>query len=166
MRFKQVGNKEDLGFVVIRNSDTVKISKGDPVILNLNGTNDGLDIIRANSSAAKTHALLFGVATKDVEINEYGEAQVFGFCRSLTLVRATRAASTDSWASQASIGAYNWLTLETVYGGFSSLASSAATYSPFAVLGESLASYASSASVTSDTRTAITTSVKGFLRIL
>lgn len=166
MRLKAAGDKPDTAIVVVRNNNGSAIRKGSPVVLNMNATDDGLSVLAANSSAAKTSGLLFGVAVGDMNDGDTGEAQVFGFCRSLTLTRATRGASTDSWASQASIAALNWLTVETVAGNFASLASSAATYVPFAVLGESLASYASSASATSDTRTAITASAKGFVRML
>lgn len=164
MRLKQIGNKEDAIYVVFRNTGGVTIARGDPVVLNLDGSSDGLNATKANT--ARAHSLMYGVSVDDYDDGSYGEAQVFGFCRQLNLVRATRAATTDSWASQASIAAYNWLTIETVYGGFSTLASSAATYTPFAVLGQSLASYASSASATSDARIAIVVPVKGFVRML
>jgi hypothetical protein len=166
MRFKNVGNKEDIVHIVFRNADTVSIPKGDPVVLNMNATGDGLDCVRANSSAAKSHGLLFGVSLGVYAANDFGEAQVFGFCRALNITRATRGASSDSWASIAAITANNWLNIETVYGGFSPLASSAASYLPFAVVGESFASIASIVSQTSDTRTAVTVQAKGFVRML
>jgi hypothetical protein len=175
MRFKQVGNKADLLAVVVRNADTNVINPGTPVCLNMNGTNDGLDVVLPSTGGAtKAHAGAFGVAVSPVgpgvqgiPVNGYGEAQIFGVNSGVTLTRQTRSASTVSWNSEASIASYFILQIDTTANGFSTSATQAATaYLPFAVLLQSLASYSSSASATSDTRTAITASVRAFLRII
>ena len=176
MRFKLVGNKADVIGVVVRNADTVAILPGTPVCLNMNGTNDGLDVVLPSTGGAtKAHAGAFGVTlsptgpgVQGIPINGYGEAQIFGVNAAVNLTRQTRAASTVSWNSEASIASYAVMQIDTSANGFSTaIASQAATqYLPFAVLLQSLASYASSTSATSDTRTAITAAVRAFLRII
>ncbi len=173
MRFKTVGNKADSVAVVIRNADTVVLPPGVPVCLNMNGTNDGLDVVLPNTGGAtKAHAFAYGVVlsptSTGIAVNAVGESQIFGLNNSIVLLRGTRAASTDSWTSTASIASYVLLTIDTVNNAFqSSGGTQAATaYLPFAVLAQSVASVVASASATSDTRTAITSSVKAFLRMI
>jgi hypothetical protein len=175
MRFKQVGNKADLIAVVVRNADTVAINPGTPVCLNMNGTNDGLDVVLPSTGGAtKSHAGAYGVAIaptgpglQGIPVNGYGEAQIFGVNGAVNLTRQTRASSTNTWNSEASIASYVIMQIDTSANGFSTVGTQAATqYLPFAIMIQSLASYASSASATSDTRTAITASVKAFLRII
>lgn len=178
MRIKTVGNKRDGVFVVIRNADTVTLTAGTPVVLTNNATNavnNGLDVVLPSSAtAAAGNALLYGIVAapagypqNGVAVNGYGEAQVFGYTSDLVLVTQTRASSTNSWNSIASIASFNYLALDTVANGFDTIGTLAQSgFQPYAVLWQSLASYASSASTTSDSRTAITSSVKAFLRIM
>lgn len=176
MRMKQVGNKADLFAVVVRNADTVTIPLGTPVCLNMNGTNDGLDVVLPSTGgASKAHAFAYGVVIspatpnqQGILTNQYGEAQIFGFVNTCVLTRQTRAASTNTWNSEASIASYVLLQIDTVANGFSTSGGTqaATAYLPFAILQQSLASYASSASQTSDSRTAITAGVKAFVRII
>ncbi len=176
MRFKQVGNKADLFAVVVRNADTVTIPLGSPVVLNMNGTNDGLDVVLPSTAgASKVTAFLAGVVVspstpnqQGIPVNQFGEAQVFGFVNSCVLTRQTRSASSVSWASEASIASYVLLIPETVGNGFATSGGTqaASAFLPFAILQQSLGSYSSSTSQTSDSRTAITAGVKAFVRIL
>ena len=174
MRTKQVGNKRDIMAVVIRNADTISLLPGQPVCLNMNGTNDGLDVVSPNTGGAtKAHAFAYGVVispatSAGLGVNQYGESQVFGFNSGVQLTRQTRSASSVTWASEASIAAYDLLVIETVANGFSTSGGTqaATAYLPFAILQQTLASYASSATATTDTRTAITASVKAFLRMI
>lgn len=168
MRFKQNGNKRDLIAMVIHNADTVTIPVGTPVALVMNGTNDGLDVqLPSTLGAAYAHALSYGVALGPVAVGAYGEAIVFGFVQDLVIVQQTRASSTATWNSQASVAQNVLLNIDTVANGFDVGGTLASTnYLPFAILGQSLASFASSASATSDTRTAITTMAKGFVRFI
>ncbi len=108
MRFKSVGTKRDIMAVVIRNADTLTIKSGSPVFLAANGTNDGLAVVSANNLSAALQGNFFGIATADIAANAYGEAQVFGFFDQARVIVATRAASTDVWASMpaGSIGQY------------------------------------------------------------
>jgi hypothetical protein len=148
---------------------SVTIARGTPVVFAYNGTNDGLAIVRPSAgTAAGVNALVAGVAIADITAGAFGDVQCFGFNRYSVLRRATRAASSDSWASQASIAANSVLMiLDTVNNCFSTAASLAASgFLPMGIMVESLASYASSDSATSDTRTAITAAVKTHLRMM
>jgi len=170
MRMKQVGNKADVLAVVIRNAEaTATIPIGTPVVLNANGTNDGLDVVLPSTAgASKMHSLAYGVTIgPSIAAGAYGEAMIFGFHTAVVLTRQTRSASTVSWNSEASIASYGIMNIESVANGFQTGATLASTnFLPFAVLAQSLASYASSASATSDARTAITAAVKAFLRVI
>lgn len=176
MRMKQVGNKLDLLAVVVRNADTSTIPLGTPVCLNMNGTNDGLDVVLPSTGGAtKAHAFAYGVVIspstpnqQGIPVNGYGEAQIFGFCQNAVLTRQTRSASTVSWNSEGSIASYVLLVIDTSANGFSTSGGTQAStaYLPFAILQGSLASYASSTSSTADTRTAITAAIKAFVRII
>lgn len=169
MRMKQVGNKADVLAVVIRNADTATIPLGTPVILVLNGTNDGLDVVLPSTAgASKMHSLAYGVTIGPaITANSYGEAMIFGFHSNVVLTRQTRSASTVTWASEASIASFVLMNIESVANGFQIGATLASTnFLPFAVLAQSLASYASSATATTDSRTALTAAVKAFLRII
>lgn len=99
MRFKQVGNKRDIAAVVIKNADTLTVLAGSPVFLNGNGTRDGLDVVSANNLSAAKQGMFFGIAFNQVLAGEFGEACVFGYFDTASLRIATRAATTDPWAS-------------------------------------------------------------------
>lgn len=177
--------------VAIHNADTVTIPAGTLVVFNMNGTNNGLDVVlqSTQASAIQSQGLRAGVVFNNVPVGGFDEAVVFGYTNYLLLIRQTRAASTAVWATEAarSIGEYLTFTsiataasIPNLTNGFSTVASTflavsastataAATItilSPDAVLATTLASYASSASTTSDTRTAITAAVKAFIRIM
>lgn len=166
MRFQSLGPKRDFINVKVRYGTT--ISRGQPVCLSMNGTEDGFAVVLPSNSAAKATALFYGVAMKDGAANAYGECQVFGYVEYGMLSRATRSATTVSWASGASIDTFVLLTIDTVANAFASSGGTqaASAFLPVAVLLESVASYAGSASATSDTRTALTSSAKIFLRAM
>jgi len=169
MRMKSVGNKADILAVVIHNADTITIPLGTPVVVVCNGTNDGLDVVLPSTAgASKMHSLAFGVTIgPSLAVGAYGEAMIFGFHTAVVLTRQTRASSTNTWNSEASIASFGLMNIESVANGFQTGATLASTnFLPFAVLGQSLASYASSASNASDTRTAITAAVRAFLRVI
>ncbi len=171
MRIPQVGNKLDHILVNIRNASGATIPIGTPVCLNMNATNDGLDVVLGSSSAAKASAFQFGVAVSNILDQQYGEAQVWGFCQNIVLLRQTRSASTADWSSNASgFGTGVLLNVDTVGDRFSTSGGTLAVtgYLPFAVLAQSVATWASTASsnATSDTRLSITVLSKAFLRMM
>ncbi len=190
MRMKTNGNKRDGVFVVIKNAEaSANIPIGSPAVCNnLAGTDDGLGVVLpATAAAGGLSTLLMGVvvspgasASPGIPAAGFGEAQVFGFCPSILMTINTRSASSASWTSQTSIasGGFQQLIPETVCNGWTTAAPQTfvtgattatalfANFQPYAVLGQSLASQAASASATSDTRTCIQTLVKGFLRMM
>lgn len=131
-------------------------------------TNPGLDVVLPANAGTGVFGNLFGVAINDVPAGKFGETQLFGSCEYAILRRATRGASTDSWASGASLAEGHILAVDTVNNCFSTSAASqaASLFLPIAVMNSSLASYASSASATSDTRTALTNAARVLLRML
>lgn len=175
-------NKPDFVGVSIHNADTVVIPTGAPVVLVMNGTNDGLDVVlpSTQNSNLQTFGLIFGVNAQSLAVGAWGQAIVYGLSQSLLLVRQTRVSSSNVWNSEAIRSVGEFLTADTVNNGFITMASAVSavtasasaaqnqvdTRNPMAVLGQSLNSYSSSASSTADTRTAITAAVKAFVRIM
>ena len=170
MRFQKLTkDKPERVILQVKNAESSSaIPLGTPVVLNLNGTNDGLEVVLPASAAAQVNSAVFGVSTEEIAAGKYGEVQCFGFCRQVVMRRLTRAASTDSWASTASQAVGVLFDVDTVNNAVSVGAASvgATDFLPWGILAESLPAIASSASATSDTRTAITTYVKAFLRMM
>lgn len=170
MRFQTNGDKPTFIAVQVRNAraSSGAIATGAPVILALNGTNDGLAVVLPNEASVAGHsAFAYGIAVEPIAAGQLGECQVYGYNRNVTLFLSSRAASTDSWASRASIATGVGFALDTVNNCLSTVALTAAlALGNASALAASIASAASSASATSDTRTAITTSAKVFLRML
>ncbi len=118
MRFKQVGNKEDLVGVVIKNNDTVQINVGQPVILSMDGA--GVDVVLPSTSGSiqLIWGLRYGVALMNIAVGAYGEAQVFGFTNNINVLLTSRAATTNSWSTTAALSLGQWLTIDTVNNAF------------------------------------------------
>lgn len=163
-------NKPERPTVRVQSGEaSADIPKGTPVCLKISGTDDGLLVILPSGSAAKAHAFAYGVVTDTLSPAELGDAQVFGFCQYALLRRQTRAASSDAFSSNSDgFGTGVILNIDTINNAFSTSGGTQAAsgFLPFAVLAESVASWASSASATSDTRTAITVATKVFLRMM
>lgn len=172
MRTQTLGDKRDFAASRIRNDEaSATILRGQPVILSVDGTEDGLAVVLPSSgSAGRLLSFYYGVALDDVAAGQLGEVQRDGLCNYAILVRQTRSSSTVSWATEDTMATGILLEANTVNNYFSSgvtTIASAATFGMkqyYAWLAQSLASYAGSASATSDTRTALTTAVKAFLR--
>lgn len=170
MRIKQVGNKADLAAIVVKNAEaSASIPAGTPVCFVMNGTDDGLAVVLPSTGAAvKATSFAAGVALQAMAAGDVREAQVYGFCNNVVLKRQTRSDSGASWSSN-SDGFVTGLLLvvDTVYNAFSTLASSGGSiYEPYAILAASVASWAASASTTSDTRTVITVATKAMIRMM
>lgn len=148
------------------------IPLGTPVVLTLDGTNDGLDVVLPGSEALLANSMLFGVATETITAGAYGTVQCFGFCRNNVLRQRTRAGTSgtsNTWASVASLAKGHMLAIDTVNNAFSTMSASmaASMFLPFAILAESVASVASGVSdSTLHSGTALTTSVKTFIRAM
>lgn len=179
MNSQTLGDKRDFGSSRIRNDEaSTSLVKGQPVILTLDGTEDGLAVVLPSTAGATKLNFGYGVVSDDtVATGALGNVQRMGICLYNILVRATRAASSDSWTSSQSIASAVLLTIETVNNGWATQASTRSIASTvngtvtdfaqaMAFLAETVASMAASATATSDTRTVITQAVKAFLKML
>lgn len=88
------GRPVDKTFVAFRNSETTPMLRGAPVVLAMNGTNDGVDAIHAVTAGAnKCKTNFIGVNSANVAPGAWGLAQVYGLCN---FVRASGASSSQS----------------------------------------------------------------------
>jgi len=172
MRFKQIGNKQDICSVVIKNAESSSsIPAGTPVCLVLNGTEDGVSVVLpATAAAIKGTSAIYGIALGNYAAGSYGETQIFGICHRVIYSRArTRAASTDSYSTVAAEAVGNLMQIDTINNALAIGASVAASnFAPIAVLAETLASAAGVASTSSATHVAsyVTGYCKAFLRMM
>lgn len=173
---------------VVKNAETVNIPLGTPLVLNLSGTKqpstdqngkpagfeDGLQVVLpATAGSPSCTDYRYGVALGQIAPSQYGESQLHGVVAYAIIAYATRGASTDSWTSSASIAASKYLSIDTINNAFTTLANTyalSATSAPVttppiaAQLIDSVASFAASASNTSDSRTALTALKRVFVR--
>jgi len=148
MRLRHVGNKNDIAAVNVINADANTIPFGSPVFFDFNGTRDGRAVVDANSAAAAKQGLFAGILLQTLATGQAGEAIVFGMFEKVSVIRATRAATTDSFASQSAIavGDVMGFVSGSAINGMSRAAAAASTNTPnFVIAGEVAASLASSA---------------------
>ena len=156
--------------VEVRNAETsATIPRGTPICLVFNGTQDGLAVVLPSTGLAiKATALFYGTPVEDLAAGEYGDTIVSGYNQYTRILRQTRAASTDAWASVAAIAIGEIFSIDTVNNVFARSGSQAASgFLPAVVACETIASattLASTSFTTGDTRTAITTNMKAFIR--
>jgi len=184
MRTKLIeSNKPEKYIHNVRNVDTstaaATIPAGTPLVLNLSSTpqpatytnslpagwEDGLQVVLPSTGGFTGSQLFFyGVAVGPIIFQQLGETMMQGVCLA-SVVRSTRAGTTgtNSWTAGASVAASgNFLVIDTLNNCFITQAS-ASTGSPVILL-DNLASFAGSATNTSDTRTALTSLVRAFVR--
>jgi len=180
--FKSFGN-----FKSDEASATIPV--GAPICYVMDGTEDGFAaVLPSTAGAAKTPELFAGVnvtAGTGVTPNGFGQFQCYGLCNYALFAQQTRAASTDSYASAASVAIGAPLQIDTVNNAFATdaeftgaitivtgatTATVAANFGngkpPMFVMAQTLASAASSASTSSDSSTKKTYGVKIFLRAM
>jgi|SRR5215471_1964898 len=184
MRTKLIeSNKPEKYIHSVKNVDTsaagTQIPVGTPLILNLSATpqppvytnglpagwEDGLQVVLPSSSTGYQGTLGgYGIAVAPINAQQIGESLVHGVGFGL-VVRATRSATTVSWASQATVAAAGVsLTIDTANNAFGS--SAAATgFVPYILL-DNLATMAGSATNSLDTRTAVATLQRIFVRVM
>jgi hypothetical protein len=170
MNTKSLGTGPERSTSIIRNAETsTTIGIGRPVCFNANGTRTAYDVVLPGTAGAALATTFFtGIASEDILPGEIGPAVVAGFCPYALITRQVRAASTDSFASAASIAVGGILQIDTA-GNAMSLSSAslgASAYSPMAAVIESLASLASSASATSLTALRIESVARIWLRLV
>lgn len=155
-------------YFLANNKETAAIAAGTPVCFAMNGTRDGIDVqLPSSGSDAKNTGFAAGVAVTGLPASGSGLVQCYGFTSSLLLTRATRATSTDSYASAAAIALGDWLNIESVGNGASrSGAGSVSIAAPILVAAQSLASNASAASTSSDSSVKVQSTVKAFIRMM
>lgn len=171
MRIKNVGGANGTGDHVltsIKNADTVAIPRGAPVILNMNGTDDGFAVVLPSTAgASKANALAWGISIQSIPVGSRDDVFAVGYVPYALVQYATRAASSNSWTSSASIAALAVLTIDTINNALNTAAATVATnISPYAVLLDNIASFAASATATTDTRTALTIGARVFVRFI
>lgn len=168
MLYQTLGNKPAFISNTVKNGEASSAFRaGNLAILKLGGTDDGLAVVLpATAGAAKSNIYQYGVAIEAANAGANFKIQQFGYCRNVVLVRSSRAASTDPWASGASLGTDSYLIPNTLGNGVSVGGTTSGAGIVPMLLAESVASYASSASATSDTRTLMTQSIKAILRML
>lgn len=190
-RFVQVVRNVDAGSISSISTIQNVIPAGAPVILNLSatpqpstyingmppGVEDGLQVCLPSSalnnanmslgSALAIDLLHYGVATAQIQFGQLGETLVHGVFPFALVTRATRSATTASWATVATLAGGQLLAIDATNNAYQTIgstnASNALSYAPVILL-DSLASVAGSASATSDTRTAILTQQRVFVR--
>ena len=151
--FKRITRTDpEVVFMIHRNDEAADAwVKGGPVVLQADGTRDGVDAVQLNTGAAAKSTLLIGVADSAVVAGEYGKVQVYGM-RTDTVIHKCGTASNAN-------GAIGDVFLPmTALDAFSGVAAGAVTgYSPWAVLMETIASSSASGG---------TTTAKIFLRCM
>lgn len=177
-------DKPEAKFLTVLNDEaSSSIALGNPVALKLDATDDGMAVVLpVTATATKAPVLNYGVATEAIAAGARGRVQIFGFCRNAVIVRATRAATSDAWASTAAGAVGDVLKIQTADNAFVR-ASIPASYStgtaatdtlaidlkmflPFAVLAETLASATTVADSAGPVATVSTSTAKVFLRML
>ena len=174
LRLNQVGNKAGRISATILNGETsATIPRGTPVVLKLSATavnaDDGLKVVLPSTAGDPVNYFgRYGICTDTMTTGQQSEAILFGVCPYSLVTLATRAASTNSWTSSASIASGVALGLDSLNNALLIGASSAGSL-PFAggiFLLDSLASIAASATATTDTRTAITIAARTLVRFM
>lgn len=143
MLFKRINRGEaETVFIVHRNDEASNAwIQGAPVVLQSDGTRDGIDAVRLKTGAAAKSTLLLGVADEATTAGEYGLVQCYG-------LRTDAVINQAGTASDANGAIGDVLVPWTASDAFSGAAAGAATgYSPWAVLMETVASSATIATV-------------------
>jgi hypothetical protein len=151
MRAKYVGNKADKIIFNIKNVEAVStVPLGAPVVFNLSVTSsadDGLGVVLPSTAGALKYNLLAGVnLSYQLAVNQMGEAILFGYSPKTLVKVNTRAASTDTWASVASVASGVLLTPDFTHNAWQTLANVAAESRPNLILLDDIATVASAAS--------------------
>ena len=174
MRIKNVQGASGVGDHIlpnVQNNDTAVIPRGAPMVLNLNGTGDGYSVVLPSTAGqAKSNALVWGVCLTvgGLGVGSKDDCYGTGYCPFAIIVYATRSASSASWTSSASIASGAILSIDTVNNAYTTASASIGSQGPglMPVLLDSIASFAASATATTDTRTALTIGARVFLRFI
>lgn len=117
MNIPQIGNKADQVIANIKSDEaSITIKSGGPVYLQLDTVDDGLAVLSAESLAAADIPLFYGLALSDIGPAVDGQSLVFGVHNAGRIVLATRAATTDVWASYSAGAVGDIMTVVTATG--------------------------------------------------
>ena len=172
MRAKYVGNRADRIIMNIKNAEaTAVIPTGYPVIFNLSATavdkGDGRDVVLPATAGSALYQLGAGVcASPNLAVGDMGEAIMYGFCSSTAVLLRTRANSTTTWASVASIASALLLTPDFTNNCWGTLANVAAASSPGCVLLDNIGTIQTAASAAGGTAVVSTGLYRSFVRML
>jgi hypothetical protein len=179
MRTKLVEtNKPERYIHVVLNNDTVQINAGTPLVLDLSaalipatsvnglppGYQDGMAVVLPSTAGATPSSYLaYGVALGNIPVNTLGEAQVHGLVKFALITVQTRTASTNSWSTVASVNSMALLVIDTLNNAYVTTNSLSAGQE-HALLIDTIATIAASATTSADTRTAILAGYRVFVR--
>ncbi len=178
-------NKPEKYIHSVKNMDTsaagATIPTGSPLILNLLATpqpsvytnglpagwEDGLQVVLPGSASnAMVGAFFYGVATGPIVFQQLGETMVHGVAQAAVL-RSTRANTTSSWPSVASAPGYLLgLSVDTTANAFVTIASTATSPTPSAILVDDLKTLSGLASSPADTSTVRTSLARAWVKVM
>ena len=102
MRFQTLGGKRQFGSATVRSSESsVTIKKGAPIFWKSDASASamGVSVKSAESLAAAEEGFFAGMALQDINPSQMGDAYCYGLLEDVRVQLASRAASTDVWAS-------------------------------------------------------------------
>lgn len=144
MLFKRINRTEAESVMIVCRNDEASNAwiKGAPVVLQSDGTRDGVDAVRTNTGAAAKSSLLLGVADAATAAGEYGLVQVYGLRTDAVINQAGTASNANGAIGDVLV---QW----TASNAFSGAAAGAVTgFSPWAVLMQTVASSTAVATTT------------------
>ena len=136
MLFKRINRTEaEVVYIICRNDEaSAAWIKGSPVVLQSDGTRDGVDAVRSATGGAAKSSLLVGVADAATVAADYGKVQVYG-------LRTDAVINQSGTASNAAGAIGDVLIQWTASSGFSGVAAGAVSgWKPSAVLMQTVAS--------------------------
>ena len=165
MRFRPEGRGKETIIFNFKNVDTITILPGSPIFLTLDGIANGYHCTSAEGVPEVRYPFFFGMNLSPVIPGSVGESQAFGFIEYARFMVNSRAASTDSWQVQPALATGDVLDICTS-AGFQCVS----RFMPGGVgqdgnifACQSIASQASSASATSDSRTFISSNIQAYI---
>ncbi|MGQ9845884.1 MAG: hypothetical protein ACUVQP_00065 [Bacteroidales bacterium] len=149
---------------LINGETSSTITAGKPVCFK--STDPSKVVLPSTATASTAHTLFAGVAVSSASPGDPVEIIGSGYVANASVVTQTRAASTDSYASAASVAAGAIYTIDTAKNAFVFLAASASTINnpAYGILVSNLGTFGSIASSPSDTSLFRTTAAKLWVR--
>jgi hypothetical protein len=129
-------------FVVVRNDTSSAFTKGAPITFKFDGTRNGLDVEDCKTGDAAKNHLVAGLADTAIAAAEYGLCQCYGVRTDAVILKCGTATNANAAIGDA-------LVLHTAQNALSGVAAGGiSAYLPGFVMGETMASSASTATTT------------------